>query len=218
MGVPRTLGLLAVGTNPPVPVFTGPVTAAVSFSILSGIATIVLGAGNLPANGYNGPAGFPTQNATTGSKFDIYGGVSGQNNTGGANSGGNAAGGQQITLWNFTTATYFNGRTITVLDNNPANGSFRFYFNHANVANTADAGNTAPIPFQAYRVVRLECAAGNTGIIYVGDFQVSSTRYFAALALTGQFSIEVASENIRADRLWITGSVAADAVAVSTIY
>lgn len=218
MGIPRTLGPVAVGALPPTPVFSGPVVLAVSFSILKGIATVVLGPGNLPTNGYNGPNGFPVQNATTGSSFDIYGGVSGQNNTGGANRGGNAAGGQQVSLWGFTTATYFNARTITVLDCNPAAGSFRFYFNHADVASTADAGNTAAVPFQHYRVVRLEIPAGNTGIIYVGDLNVSATRYFAALSLTGQFSIEVASENIPANRIWITGTVPTDSVQVSTIY
>ncbi len=212
MGIPRTLGAVAVGALPPTPVYTGPVIAAVSFSILKGIATIVLGAGNLPTNGYNGANGFPTQNKTTGSKFDIYGGVAGQNS-------GEPGKGQQVTLWGFTTATYFNGRKITVLDCNPTDGSFRFYFNHADVSSTADAGNTALSPFQHYRVVRLECSLSlGTDIIYVGDLNVSSTRYFAALSLAGQFSIEVASENIPADAIWITGTGPTDSVQVSLIY
>lgn len=222
MGIPRMLGAVTVGALPPTPVYSGPVIPAISFSILKGIATIVLGPANLPTNGYNGPNGYipvpaaspanATQefNSLTGQPFDIYGGT--------APGSGHSAGGQQVTLWGFTTATYFNGRVVTVLDNNPALGSFRFYFNHADVASTADAGNTAASPFQHYRVVRLEIPAGNTGIIYVGDLNVSATRYFAALSLTGQFSIEIASENIPADRIWITGTVPTDSVQVSLIY
>lgn len=213
MGVPRTLGAVLVGALPPTPVYTGPVIAAVSFSILSGIATIVLGAGNLPLTGYNGPNGYPQQ-STNGSEFDIHGGINRAN----AGSGG-PAGGQQVTLWGFTTATYFNGKVVSVIDCNPQNGSFRFYFAHANVASTADTGNTAASPFQHYRVVRLECSQSlGTDIIYVGDLNVSSTRYFAALSLAGQFSIEVASENIPADRIWITGTGPTDSVQVSLIY
>ena len=220
MGIPRTVGSVAVGTLPPVPVISGTVISGISFSILKGIATVVLGAGNLPTNGYNGSNGFiPTPvdvqasasqliNSRTGQPFDIHGGVA----------PGPSGMGQQVTLWGFTTATYFNGKTVTVIDNNPLLGSFRFYTTHADVNSTADAGNTAAALWSHYRVVRLECSAGNTGIIYVGDLNVSATRYFAALSLTGQFSIEVASENIPGDRLWITGTVAADSVQVSTIY
>jgi hypothetical protein len=212
MGIPRTIGAVAVGALPPTPVYTGTVIPAVSFSILKGIATVVLGAGNLPTNGYNGPNGFPVQNATTQSKFDIYGGINGSR-------GGGPAGGQQVTLWGFTTATYFNAKVVSVIDCNPADGSFRFYFNHADVASTADAGNTAASPFQHYRVVRLECSLNlGTDLIYVGDLNVSSTRYFAVLSLTGQFSIEIASENIPADRIWITGTGASDSVQVSLVY
>src|ERR1700676_1749719 len=204
MGIPRTLGAVVVGALPPTPIYTGPVINAVSFSIKAGIATIVLGPGNLPSNGYNGPNGFPTQNKTTGSSFDIYGGVSGQNNAGSPNNGGNAAGGQQVTLWGFTTATYFNAKTITVLDCNPAAGSFRFYFANANVGSTNDAGKTAPIPTQRYRAVRIECSQTlGTDFIYVGDLNVSSTQYVAALSLAGQLAVEVAGDNIPADRIFI---------------
>lgn len=213
MGIPRTLGAVAVGALPPTPVYTGPVTAAVSFSILKGIATIVLGAGNLPTNGYNGPNGFPVQNGTTGSKFDIYGGINGSR-------GGGPAGGQQVTLWGFTTATYFNAKQISVIDCDPSNGSFRFYFNHADVASTADAGNTAPSPVGRYRVVRLEVTqtTPSTDFIYVGDLNVSSTRYVAALSLTSQIVIEIASDNIPAERIFITGTGPTDSVQVSLIY
>jgi hypothetical protein len=208
MGIPRTIGAVSVGALPPTPVYTGSVLAAASFSILSGIATIVL-TPTIPTTGYNGANGYPIQNATTKSQFDIHGGVA----------PGISGMGQQVTLWGFTTATYFNGKTVTVLDCNPAANSFRFYFNHADVNSTADAGHTAASPFQHYRVVRLECSLTlGTDLIYVGDLNVSSTRYFAVLSLTGQFSIEIASENIPADRIWITGTGASDSVQVSLIY
>ena len=219
MGVVRTIGAVTATAGTPTPVYTGTIIPAVSFSILNGIATIILGAAALPTNGYNGPNGYPVQNATTGSKLDIYGGVSGQNNSGGVQRGAGGANGQQVTLWGFTTATYFNGKTITVLDNNPSNGSFRFYFNHANVANTADTGNTAASPVQRYRTVRLECGQGNgTDLVYVGDLNVSSSRYVAALSLAGQLAIEISSDNIPADRIFIDATSSSDTVQVSLIY
>jgi len=138
MGTPRTLGAVTIIDAPTPALFaaagyTGTVIAAASFTIKNGIATIFLGS-TLPTDGYNGPNGYPTQNGTTGAKFDIYGGVSGQNNAGSPNNGGNAAGGQQVCLWGFTFGTYFNGKTVTVLDCDPSTNSFRFYFNHANVS------------------------------------------------------------------------------------
>lgn len=211
MGMPRTIGTVSSVNGALVPVFTGPVTAAVSFSITNGIATIVLGAGALPTVGYNGPNGYPPSNN---SKFDIYGGINGQ-------SSGGPAGGQQVTLWGFTTATYFNGTTVTVLDNDPVAGSFRFRFNHANVGSTNDAGNTAPIPVQRYRAVRIECAQNlGTDLVYVGDLNLSATRYVAALSLAGQLAIEITGDNIPADRIFIKGSNGAgtDSVVVSVIY
>jgi len=211
MGIPRTLGAVSVTAGTPTPVYTGTVIAAQTFSIKNGIATIVLGASNLPKNGYNGPNGYPTQNGTTGSKFDIYGGTNGGS--------GGPAGGQQVTLWAFTTATYFNGKVVSVIDCDPSNGSFRFYFTHADVNSTADTGKTAACPFQHYRAVRLECSQTNgTDFIYVGDLNVSSTRYVAALSLAGQLSVEVAGENIPADRIFIDGTTSSDSVQVSLIY
>lgn len=211
MGTPRTLARVTSVNSAITPIFTGAVTAAVSFSITNNIATIVLGAGNLPTTGYNGPNGYPPSNN---SKFDIYGGVNGH-------SSGGPAGGQQVMLWGFATATYFNGKTVTVLDNDPTTGAFRFYFTHANVGSTADTGNTAPIPVQRYRAVRIECAQNlGTDLVYVGDLNVSSTQYVAALSLTGQLSVVISSDNIPADRIWIVGSngSGSDSVQVSLIY
>lgn len=213
MGISRTWGTVTAPSTAGwrTPVVSGTITAAVTFSITNNIATIVLGAGNLPTDGYNGPNGYPVQNATTGSVFDIHGGNAGSSPQGG--------GGQQVTLWGFTTATYFNGCTITVLDNNPAAGSFRFYFTHANVGSTADAGNTAPALRRQFRSVRLECSLTNsTNIVYVGDLNVSSTQYVAALTLSGQSAWEIQGENIRGDRIFIFGSSATNcSVQVSTI-
>lgn len=209
MGVPRTLSAVTSVNQAKTPVFTGAVIAAVSFSITNNIATIVLGAGALPKNGYNGPNGY----VAPGTNFDIHGGNAGSSPQG--------SGGQQVTLWNFATATYFNGCTITVLDNNPSNNSFRFYFTHGNVASTSDTGNTAAVPVQRYRAVRLECAQGlSTDLVYVGDLNVSSSQYIAALSLAGQLAIEIAGENIPADRIWIVGSNASgsDSVIPSLIY
>jgi hypothetical protein len=175
----------------------------------------------LPTNGYNGPNGYipaptatpanPTRslNRLTGQPFDIHGGVA----------PGISGMGQQVTLWGFTTATYFNGKRITVIDNNPATNSFRFYFTHADVAVTADTGKTAPSPLQHYRAIRLEGGQGNgTDVVYVGDLNVSATQYMAALTLAGQMSIEIASENIPPEGLFIDGTAGTDTVQVTLIY
>ena len=214
MGAVRTIGKVEAPstTGWRTPVYTGPVTAAVSFSVTKGIATIVLGAGALPVNGYNGPNGYPTSNATTDSTFDIHGGVA----------PGISGMGQQVTLWGFTTGTYFNGCTVTVLDNNPLTGSFRFYFNNSggDVGSTNDAGNTASAPSEHYRAVRLECdSANSTNVVYVGDLNVSATQYMAALTLTGQLAIVITGDNIPADRIMIFGSAGSDcAVQVTLLY
>jgi hypothetical protein len=174
----------------------------VSFSITNNIATIVITPtagipdnGVFPVNGYNGPnqaiAGYPNAPAN----------------------------GQQVTLWGFTTATYFNGLQVTVISNNPAANSFSFAFTHANVGSTADAGSTASAPIQRYRAVRLECSQTiGTDFIYVGDFAVSSIRYVAALSLAGQLSVEIAGENIPPERVWIAGTNSTDSCQVSLIY
>ena len=241
MGAIRTLGAVSAvsytATSPnPTPVVLGAayytstalatpgvVIASSTFSITKNIATIFLGT-TLPTNGYNGPSGYipvPTAsqasatqefNARGGQPFDIYGGTA----------PGATGKGQQVTLWGFTTATYFNGKKITVIDNNPATNSFRFYFTHADVAATGDGGETAPSPFQHYRAIRLECSQNlGTDLIYVGDLNVSSTQYMAALSLAGQLSIEIASENIPPEGIWIStngSSTASDQLMVTVIY
>ena len=201
----RDLGLVNASTATPTPIFTGAVVAAVSFSITKNVAKIVLGAGNLPTSGYCGPNGYPVQNATTGASLDIQGVYPAPN-------------GNQVTLWGFTTATYFNGKTVTVLDCNPTDGSFRFYFTHADVASTADTGSTAPIPVESFRSVRLECGANNaSNIVYVGDLNVSATNYAAALGTavySGSTVYEITGQNIRADRIFIFGSATGATCAV----
>ena len=221
MGMIRTMGLVTAVKGTPTPAVLaaayytssnlavpGVVLAAASFSILNGIATVVL-TPTLPKNGYNGPNGYPAQNATTNAQFDIQGKYPAPN-------------GQQVTLWGFGTATYFNGVRITVLDCNPTKNSFRFYFKHADVASTADTtGLTAPSPAQHYRAIRLECSQSlSTDLIYVGDLNVSSTQYMACLSLAGQLSIEIASENIPPEGLFIdtSGTASTDQVMVTVIY
>jgi hypothetical protein len=232
MGTVRTFGAATVVAGQPTPAVLaaayytsanlatpGVVIPAVSFSITKGIATIVMG--SLPKTGYNGPNGYipvPTAspasatqsvNQVTGQPFDIFGGTA----------PGPSGKGQQVTLWGFTTATYFNGKRVTVIDNNPATLSWRFYFNHADVASTSDAGKTAPSPAQHYRAIRLECGQGNgTDFVYVGDLNVSSTQYMAALSLAGQLSIEIASENIPPESIFIDGTSSSDTVQVSCVY
>ena len=227
MGLLRTLPVLAAPStaNWRTPVYVGPsanTVLAVSFSITKNIATVVLGAGNLPTTGYNGPNGFiplPTaspatktqsQNAQAGQPFDIHGGVA----------PGPSGMGQKVLLWGFTTATYFNGKVVTVIDNNPATGAFRFYFTNADVASTNDAGNTAPSPVERFRSVRIECDLGNsTNIVYVGDLNVTATQYAAALTLAGQIAWSISGDNIDASQIEIFGSSATnDSVHVSLIY
>src|SRR5579863_4142436 len=141
MGTIRTLGAVAVGTLPPTPAVLaaayytnanlatpGVVIPAVSFTIKNNIASVFLTAATLPQIGYNGPNGYiplPTfspatttqsVNLSKGKPFDIHGGVA----------PGISGTGQKVVLWGFTTATYFNGKTVTVIDNNPATGEFRF--------------------------------------------------------------------------------------------
>lgn len=239
MGQVRTLGLATAIKGTPTPAvlaaagFTattntngtavanpGVVLASASFSITKGIATVVLTAA-LPTDGFNGPNGYiAPQTASAASATQQFNAQS----ISVVNIQGNfpAANGQQVTLWGFTTATYFNGMRVTVLDNNPATKSFRFLFAHADVASTADTtGFAAPDPKSRYRAIRLECYQSlSTDLIYVGDFNVAATRYMACLSLTGQLSIEVAGDNIPPEGIFIdtNGTASTDQVMVTLIY
>jgi len=238
MGAIRTLGLATAVKGTPTPAVQaaayytssnlatpGVVIAAVGFSISKGICTINLGAGNLPTNGYNGPNGYiPTPTFTPASAAQEFNSQTGQplNIQGYPKAPAN---GQKVILWGFTTTVglLLNGKVVTVIANNPAAGTFSFYFAHADdlSAGLADAGNTAPAPFQHYRAIRLECSqALSTDLIYVGDGNVSSTQYMACLSLAGQLSIELASENIPPEGIWIdtSGSASTDQVMVTLIY
>jgi hypothetical protein len=190
----RVLTAVSLTAGTPTPVVTGAVTAAVSFSIANNIATIVMG--SFPARGYN-PGTYPS---------------------GGAQ-GGVPAGGDQVTLWGFTTATYFNGKTVSVIANNPAANSFSFNFTNANVSSTADAGNTAVSPVQQYRSVRLEVdQAAGAAKVFVGDLNVSSTRYAECLTLTGQIAVTIQSGTIPAERIMLDTSATGTKVQVSLQY
>ena len=200
MGQIRTLGSVLAVKGTPTPVFSGTPLAIASYWIANGIATVTLTPA-IPANGFNGP-----NNAIAGNP-------------------NSPAGGQQVTLWGLTTGTYFNGKKVTVIRNNGAH-SFSFYTTHADVASAGSpqadtTGFAAASPFQHYRAVRIECGQGlGTDLIYVGDLNVSSTRYVACLSLAGQLVTEIASENIPADGIFIdtSGSGAGDVVMCTLIY
>jgi hypothetical protein len=221
MGALRTLGLVTAVKGYPTPAVLaaayytssnlatpGVVIAATGFSILNGICTVTLNTSVFPTDGYNGPNGYPTQNPVT----NLQGVFPPPN-------------GQQVTLWGFTTTVgkFLNGKRVSVIDCNPAAKSFRFYFAHADDASAglADTGNTAPSPKQHYRAIRLECSQSlSTDLIYVGDLNVSSTQYMACLSLAGQLSIEIASENIPPEGLFIdtSGTASTDQVMCTVIY
>jgi hypothetical protein len=189
----RVIAPVSLTAGSRTPVYTGAVTAAASFSIVNGIATIVLGS-TLPANGYN-PPGYSSPN------------------------GGPPAGGQKVTLWGFTTATYFNGLTVDVIANNPALNSFSFNTTHGNVTSTSDAGSTAVAPAEQYRSVRLEVdQAAGAAKIFVGDLSVSSLQYAECLSLTGQIAVTIASGNIPADRIFCDTDTTGKKVQVSLMY
>jgi hypothetical protein len=191
----RVITAVALTAGTPTPVYTGAVIVAASFSISKGIATIVLGSA-LPSNGYN-PGTYPSAGAQAGSQ----------------------AGGQQVTLWGFTTATYFNGLTVSVVANNSALNSFSFNTTHADVTSTSDTGNTAAAPSEHYRAVRLEVDQGaGSGKVYVGDLNVSSTRYAECLVLTGQIAVTIASGDIPADRIMCDTSANGTKIQVSLQY
>jgi hypothetical protein len=192
----RVLTAVALTSGTPTPVVTGAVTAAVSFSITNNVATIVMG--SLPTAGYN-----------PGSQFNGFSGQAGN------------VGGDQVTLWGFTTATYFNGCTVTVIANNPALFSFSFNFSHANVGSTADAGSTAISPREGgYRSVRLEVdqTTGGSNKVYVGDLNVSSSRYAECLTLAGQIAVTISSGTIPAERIFCDTSSTGTKVQVSLMY
>ena len=201
MGVPRTLGATLAVKGTPTPAvlaaagYTPAPIAVSAYTIVNGIATLTLA--SLPSNGFNGPnqaiAGYPA----------------------------NPAGGQQVTLWGFTNGTVFNGKKVTIVRNDPTAKTIEFYFNSTNDSNTESGALAAPSPFQHYRAVRLECGQGlSSDVIYVGDLNVSSSRYMALLSLAGQLAIEIASENIPPEGIMIdtSGSGSGDTVQVSLVY
>lgn len=182
MGVLRTLGAVVITSGTPTPIYTGPVVAAVSYSITNGIVAVVLGASNFPSVGY-----LP---------------------------------GQQVTLWGWTsTAVIFNGKVVTVLNSDPVTGTFRFAFNHANIGSTTSGiGQTAPAPIDKFRAVRIECGQSmSTHIAYVGDLNVSSSQYAAALTLAGQIAFVLSGDNIDASRIMVDGTNTGDTLQISVV-
>lgn len=187
MSIPQTIPAVVATAGTPTPIFTGPVTAAVSFVISNGVATIILG--SLPTG------------------YEL---------------------GKQVTLWAFTTATYFNGTAVTVVANNHALNSFSFATTHADVASTADAGNTAPAPVQKYRAVRIEADKGNAAnAIYVGDGNVSASRYTAQLLYSATAGLqqslvfggmEIMAQNVDASRIFIDATTTGAKAQITLFY
>jgi hypothetical protein len=193
MGLFRdTASIQLAGSTSPIPAslnLLSPIQAS-SFSIQNGIATIVLSSA-LPSNGFNGP------------NFAI---------------GTPAGAGEQVILYGFSTATYFNGKKVTVLSNNGTN-SFSFAFTHTNVGSTSDSGYAAPCLFEHYRAVRIEVDQSNeSDFVYVGDLNVSSTEYVAALSVSGQLAVEISSENIDACGIWMVSTSSSDKAHCSLVY
>lgn len=127
--------------------------------------------------------------------------------------------GKQVSLYGFTTATYFNGLKVTVVSNNVIENSFTFSTTHAAVGSTSDAGSVFAQPVERFRVARVECAQTNsTNLVYVGDQFVSSTRYAAALLLTGQISYVDSGDNIDASTIWLDTNTTGSKVEVTLVY
>lgn len=201
MGNVRTLGQQTLQNGVLTPVVLNALAntkiQAASFSITGNIATIVLGSA-LPADGYN-----PGQPNTVG--------------------GAGLSLGQQVTLWGFSTATYFNGTRVTVISNTAT--SFSFTFAHANVGSTNDAGWTAPALKETPRWVAIEIdQAASTGIAYIGDLNTSSTQYYAALTLPtsnqpwSQVHVEIGRDKFDPMTLMATTGATAAKIQVSLIY
>jgi hypothetical protein len=130
-----------------------------------------------------------------------------------------------VTLWGFTTGTYFNGTVVTVTANNPALNTFSFATTHANVASTNDAGKTAPAPVQKYRAVRIEADFNNsTNALYVGDGNVATTRYTAQLLYNGVQQwiwfggMEIEAQNVDASRIFVTSTTTGAKAQVTLFY
>jgi hypothetical protein len=223
MGLPKSLGAVAGVAGTPIPVlFAAANSPFTSYSITNvawnkqlGICTITI-SGTFPQNGFNGPNGVQPQPPSTSQNpeppvFNL----------------GQTANGQQFTVWGCTGGTsqntLLNGKKITVLSSDPIKQTISFYFSAfaatATFSVAESAGKAAPSPFQRYRAVRIEVSQGNgTDFIYVGDSNVSSTRYVAALSLGGQSSFEVAGENIPADGIFIDCTSNGDSAKVSLVY
>jgi len=133
--------------------------------------------------------------------------------------------GQQVTLWGFTTGTYFNGTVVTVTANNPALNTFSFATTHSNVTSTNDAGKTAPAPIQKYRAVRIEADFNNsTNALYIGDGSVSTTQYTAQLLYDSQQQSiwfggqEILAQNVDASRIFVTSTTTGAKAQVTLFY
>lgn len=193
MSVVRTLPTVTVATaGVRVPVYSGPASAlltATSFYILNGVAYI------------NVANTFTPSYTAAGVLVDSTP--------------------SQINMFGFTTATYFNGVVAQLLGANPS--QLWFAFNHANVgsaaAPTSDAGSIFPTPRDQFQAVRIEVdKTAASGKIFVGDLNVSSTQYAAALSLTTQIAYVQSGNKVDAHRIFVDTDTNGTKVQVSVTY
>ena len=209
MGMIRTFGAVTAISTAIRPVVmaaagfagTGHKFAVTAYAFAAGIGTLTVT--SMPTDG----AGFqPGPNALQGSPT--------------------RQGGQQVVLWGFGTATWLNGKTVTVIANNPALNQFSFYFSgqdgNSGTLTTAYAAPRSLNPgLNGVRAVRIECGQGlSTDLLYVGDLNLSSTQYMACLSLAGQLVVEIVGENIPSDEIFILSSAsnAGDTAQIVCIY
>lgn len=124
---------------------------------------------------------------------------------------------KQIVLWGLSVYTDLNGKKVQAVIG-PNGNTFAVPYNGSHSG--TDTGECGLAPFQHYRAIRLECGQTNgADFVYVGNNNVSSSQYVAALSLSGQLNIEIACDNIPAECICIDGTTTTtDTVQVSLIY
>jgi hypothetical protein len=128
---------------------------------------------------------------------------------------------QQINLYGFTTGTYFNGVPANVIWATPT--QFAIYFNNANVGSAAapqaDAGKIFPTPRDMFQSVRIEIDKGAaSATLFVGDVNVSATRYAAHLSLTGQIAYVQSGNKVDAHRIYLDTDTNSTVAQISATY
>jgi len=179
----RTLPELTL-LETPTPVYTGAEYTVFAYEVVAGLCTIFL---------------------ATGAELSPPANISFPQN--GMNPG------QQVTLWGFTSATFLNGVTATITQNVPELLAISFPVTAAPVGLTDDAGNVAIAPASTYKQVTITAGANSSDSVYVGDGNVSSSRYTYKLAAGAGCVID--GQNTPAQRIFAVGSGVNDVVQVT---